>query len=277
MQKICALLAFALLLSTFQPGFAQKGGARRKPASGGAKPAQVFVYPQFKLKDGRVCRWLAEQMPLRVYVSRGGSLDEFPDEAMGASVVNVDNTSAWPDLVAKIISENPDSVKSLPVANGYSEQQFQAAIQGINMWKPFEQEGLFSFVYTDDPAEADIYVFWTHHFVNKMGLALFANDIRGYTSKYMLGPVKAVLAHPEQANFKPVVILLRTSETTDTPMPFGKLRAAAAHEFGHALGIDGHSPMATDLMSIYYGRGVLSGNDAATIRYLYRSPPDLIP
>jgi predicted Zn-dependent protease len=55
------------------------------------------------------------------------------------------------------------------------------------------------------------------------------------------------------------------------------MRASAAHEFGHALGIEGHSTNPNDLMSIYYGHGVVSANDAATIRYLYHLTPDLIP
>jgi hypothetical protein len=31
------------------------------------------------------------------------------------------------------------------------------------------------------------------------------------------------------------------------------------------------------LMSVYYGHGAISTNDAATIRYLYHLQPDLIP
>ncbi|MGC8054832.1 matrixin family metalloprotease, partial [Salmonella enterica] len=48
------------------------------------------------------------------------------------------------------------------------------------------------------------------------------------------------------------------------------MRASAGHEFGHALGIDQHSTNPYDLMSVYYGRGVVSNNDAATIRYIYK-------
>ena len=207
-------------------------------------------------------------------VSRGLSIDGFIDEELGAPVANVNNLAKWPDLVAEII-QSPETLQGLPTAPGFTPEHYQAAAQGISMWKSFEKEGLLSFMLTDDPADADIYVFWVHHFVDKMGLALFSGDIRGYTAKRSF-PYKAILAGG-RADFKPVVILLRTTEANNVSMPFLKMRAAAAHEFGHALGIEGHSTSEADLMSIYYGNGVISPSDAATLRYLYHLTPDLIP
>ena len=83
-------------------------------------------------------------------------------------------------LVASIL-ENPGKLKALPKTQGFLPQHRQAALEGINFWKAFEKEGLFSFELTDNPMEADIHVFWVNHFVNRLGLALFSNDIRGYT------------------------------------------------------------------------------------------------
>jgi len=40
---------------------------------------------------------------------------------------------------------------------------------------------------------------------------------------------------------------------------------------GHALGIEGHSTNANDLMSIYYGHGVVRLGSSA-LRYLYHTP-----
>ena len=70
---------------------------------------------------------------------------------------------------------------------------------------------------------------------------------------------------------------MRTGSQSGEPIPYDHMKASAAHEFGHALGIEGHSSNPQDLMSIYYGRGVVSPNDAATIRYLYHQAPDLVP
>jgi predicted Zn-dependent protease len=230
------------------------------------------VYPQFRSSAG-VIRWLTEQMPLKVYVSRGITLDSILDQN-NVPACNVNALDQWPDIVANCV-QKPEELKAFSVADGYNPAHFDAAIQGINAWKIFEKEGLFSFTMTDDPTDADIYVFWTNHFVNNLGLGLFANDIRGYTAKRSFW-YREIL-QGKQAKFRPVVIMLRTTDSAGHVMAPDKMRSSASHEFGHALGIEGHSTNPHDLMSIYYGNGFVSPSDAATIRYLYHLQPDLIP
>ncbi|MBN9396446.1 MAG: matrixin family metalloprotease [Candidatus Melainabacteria bacterium] len=213
-------------------------------------------------------------MPLRVYITPGLSLDAIMDPQLGAPIANIDNLPAWPNVAAQAIDQDPP-LAGLKQAAGYNQSHFQAAYEGILAWKPLQNEGIISFDIVNDPGEADIYVFFTHHFVNKLGMALFANDIRGYTSKTNF-PYKAILSGA-RADFKPVVIVLRTTDAQGQSMSPGKMKAAATHEFGHALGIEGHSTNPQDLMSVYYGRGVISPSDAATLRHLYRLTPDLIP
>lgn len=272
---LTVLIAGLTLALSYVPATAAK-----RPQVRQAAPAAA-VYPQYRLPNGQSAHWIAEQMPVRVWVSPGLSLDSIIDPATGAPVTNTANTKAWPDAVINVMQSG--QMDRLPIAQQYSEQQWQAAVQGINSWKFLEKDGLCKYEYVENPEDADVYVFWTHHFVNKLGLALFENDIRGYTAKYLL-PTSAVMQAIARNDLelirrsrKPVVILLRTAEADGTPIALGKMKASAAHEFGHALGIDGHSPFAGDLMSIYYGRGVVSANDAATIRYLYRRPADLMP
>jgi predicted Zn-dependent protease len=269
---LCMLPATAQFRTSYATQGQQQQSSGRKQAApinyGGAT-----VYPQYRSKFGSI-RWIREQMPLKVYVSHGQAVDGFIDESLGAPIANVNNLDHWPDLVAEVIS-NPEQMQNLPTAQGYTEDLYTAAVQGILSWKGFEKEGLLSYTLTNDPSEADIHVFWVHHFVDKMALGLFAGDIRGYTAKRSF-PYKAIMAGGK-ADFKPVVIMLRTTESNGATMPLGKMKAAAAHEFGHALGIEGHSQNPVDLMSLYYGRGAVSANDAATLRYLYRTTPDLIP
>lgn len=245
----------------------------QRPIMRSGSVAQNGVYPEFKSKFG-VIRWVKEQMPLKVYISQGLTLDSLLDPQLGAPYTNIDNLAGWPNLVASVV-QNQKQWHSLNRAEGFLPGHYQAALEGIGAWKVFQNEGIISYDLTNDPQEADIYVFFTKQFVDKLGMALFANDIRGYTSKTNFS-YKAVMSGAK-ANFKPVVIILRTTDQHGAPMSLGRMKAAATHEFGHALGIEGHSTNPQDLMSMYYGRGVISPNDAATLRYLYRLQPDLIP
>ncbi|MGE0262718.1 MAG: matrixin family metalloprotease [Candidatus Obscuribacterales bacterium] len=255
---------------------AGRRAVQRAQAGRGRAPAQqrgpAGVYPEFRSAHG-VIHWLKEQMPLKVWVSDGLAIDAILDPQLGAPYANTKDVAKWPDLVAHIL-DHPEKLQALPVAEGYSPQHKQAALAGINSWKPIEKEGYFSYVLTDDPMEADIHLFWVNHFVDQRGMALFQNDIRGYTSKRSF-PYKMIM-QGRQMPFKPVVIILSTTDRQGQ-LSVAKMKAAAAHEFGHALGIEGHSSNPADLMSIYYGNGSISPNDAATVRYLYKLTPDLVP
>ena len=253
--------------------YQQRSKPQRRPQAVRAPAGGAGVYPEFRSSHG-VIRWIKDQMPLRVWVSNGEAIDTILDPQLGAPYVNTQNTNVWPDFVASLL-ENPAKMQALPKTDGFLPQHRQAAIEGINYWKQFEKEGLFSYELTDDPLQADIHVFWVNHFVNKLGLALFSHDIRGYTAKRSFS-YQAII-QGKTANFKPVVVILRATDKYGKPMSYEKMRAAAGHEMGHCLGIEGHSKNPNDLMSLYYGNGSLSPSDAATVRYLYRLTPDLIP
>jgi predicted Zn-dependent protease len=268
----------ALLLCTQTTG-AQTLGLKRttrtthRAAAHATSAATGGVYQQFRGPNGVVIRWIPDQMPLKVYVAPGTTLDGIIDPVLNASYTNVDNKDHWPDLVASVV-QNPQQLQSLTTAEGYAPEHYQAAVAGINSWLRVSN-GKYSYEITQDPSDADIYVFWTNHFINKLGMALFENDIRGYTAKRSF-PLRAIQSG-KLADFKPVVTLLRTVDGAGNPLPSERMQASAAHEFGHALGIEGHSLNRVDLMSMFYGHGVISANDAATIHYLYGLTPDYIP
>lgn len=275
-----AWIALLILLAIGCPAASAKQYAASTNAAG-------VVYPQC-LYQGKVSRWIAEQMPFKVWVSHGLTLDKIIDPATGAPVTSKDNTAHWGDAVIQVVQSG--QLDKLPIAEGYSEPQYEAACRGILAWKVLEKEGLLSYDLTDNPDDADVYIFWTPRFVNKLGLALFENDIRGETSRWLL-PAQAVEEAIRNNNFdlirrsrKPVVILLRTTLADGTTMSPVRMQENATHEMGHALGIDGHSPYATDIMSASYGgpRGRdgaagPSANDLATMRYLYRHQAQMIP
>ncbi|MBX9689516.1 MAG: hypothetical protein K2X27_22595 [Candidatus Obscuribacterales bacterium] len=286
--KLVAITFLILIGHSFSPGSIPAAGAAKSkaPARKALSPAGGQVYLQALLGGSKVVRFIPQEMPLRVCISPGICIDAAGvDPSTGGPLSNVDNVSGWPKLVGDL-KNNPELFNNLPQAEGYAEQMWQAAAQGISQWKRFQNEGLFSFEISEDPQDADVYVFWTHHFVNKLGMALFANDIRGYTSKHLL-PYPAVQNALNSGNSDllkrsrlPVVMILRTTDlkgAQSTSMPLPKIVAAAAHEMGHVLGIDQHSPNPADLMHVNYGNGVVSANDAATIRFIYHRNPDLLP
>lgn len=283
--KLCfSLLSILLTLSAFTQEIeaAKRNAPAKKAAGGGGGGA---AYPQCRY-GSKIVRWIPQEMPLHVFIAHGTCLDDAgADPVNGGPLSNSDNTAGWPDLVYSLV-KSPDGFSKLSVAEGYSEPMWQAAADGINQWKRFQPEGLYSFEITNDPQEANVLIFWTNHFVGKNGMALFSNDIRGYTAKHLL-PYAAVAGALSAGNtdliersLRPVVVQLRTTSDAGAnrvPIPTGKLVASAAHEMGHVLGIDGHSTNPVDLMSIYYGNGQISPNDAATIRYIYHNQPDLLP
>jgi hypothetical protein len=266
-----AQLLFSLYLFFFNPAALASNHAPAPARS--SEHSQAHVYPEFQYA-GKTVHWLKDQMPLKVYVSPGTTLDKIIDEETGGPVCNVNNLGAWPDLAAKVL-ETPGQLQAQPMAEGFYQEYYQAAKDGIDSWNRFSREGFISFQFTADPQDADIYVFWVHHFVNKLGMELLANDIRGYTSKISF-PLDAILAG-KKVPFKPVVIMLRTTNSNHNSVPLPWMKASSAHEFGHALGIEGHSTNQRDLMSVYYGNGTISDNDAATLRYVYQRTPDLVP
>jgi len=283
---VFSLAIFALVLHPLSANAAkQHPGSRPAAGSAAGTAGGGTVYPQF-LYQGKTTRWIPQQMPIKVWVSNGLSLDQIIDPATGAPVTNTANTAHWGDAVVAVLEQG--KIGSLPQVTPFSEEMYQAAVRGVSSWKVLEPEGLYSYRLTDSPDEADVYVFWTNHFVNKLGLGLFENDIRGQTSKWLL-PAQAVLSAMQENNLdlirrsrKPVVILLRTTASDgQNMMGLRDMEAAAAHEMGHALGIDGHSQNPHDLMSVYYAQGAPYPkpglNDLATMRYLYHRQAEMIP
>lgn len=284
LPKLIKVVALMLCLVTLLPTMAN--AAKKQGGGSGARPAGG-VYPQFRSPFG-VVRWVPEQMPIKVMITHGLTISDWRNPELpemvndyGGPIASMDGLAQWPKLVKDIVQN--ERFGKLRVADNYNEDMWRAAVQGVNQWKAFEKEGLFRFELTDNPDDANVFIFWTPHFTNKMGMGITQNDTKGCTSKdiFPYKVIQQVLAgqiSPDRVDFKPVVVQLVTCERPfGPPIPLGKLVSASAHEMGHVLGIDGHSTNPVDLMCLNYGRGVVSANDAATIRFLYRSRPDVVP
>lgn len=231
-------------------------GMHLSPGLTRRKGAPVEVYPpgEPSLK-GALVRWDSTRMPLCIWISNGQKLPEVPYAALQDTRVGQ----------VKGLMKDPAQMAALPTAPGWSPTANEMVANGFEEWREFENEGLFSFCFVDDPKDAQILVFFTDRFAGSEGPG--GTSTHGMTIAKML-PTAEIQAW-EAANGRPhpqwpIVMELVMGED------LAKLQAEAAHEFGHALGIKAHSPYREDLM--YENRIVegLSPNDKATIRWLYR-------
>lgn len=200
-------------------------------------------------------RWEAKKMPLMIWISPGLKLPDCPFDQIQEIRV---------DQVTQLLQGQGDPFAGLAAVNGWTPEVNDQVAAGIEQWRQFEGEGLFSFGFTDNPKKAHILIFFTDAFRDADA-----------PSGIMVGGITSAQVYPYELSQrikiaqKPVVIELATLvNNTDE-----KMQAATAHEFGHALGIKAHSPYREDIMYADRVVNYLSPADKATIRYLYHSIP----
>lgn len=202
-------------------------------------------------------RWEPKKMPLKIWISPGLKLPEVPFNEL-------QNTRV--DMVFEMLrSETP--FLGVGQAPGWVEETNYQVAAGIERWRQFESEGLFSFGFVEDPRDAHILVFFTDMFKDAGGPG--GINVGGVTSAQVYPLSQAQQIKIAQ---KPVIIELALS-INHTPE---RLLGATAHEFGHALGIKAHSPYRDDIMYVDRVVDQLSPADKATIRKLYQSTPGYV-
>jgi predicted Zn-dependent protease len=210
--------------------------------------------------NGALVRWNPRDphcWPLRVWISPGSKLPDVPfAELMNTRV----------QLVSRLIAQ-PGALNSLTECPGFQQEMYNAVGYGIEQWKDMENEGVIKFVYTTDPYEANVLIFFVDHFLGAAGPG--GTDVHGNTvgTVYPADGLHQLSIKGQARPYTPIVIELKLNNDLE------KLQAEAAHEFGHALGIKAHSAYREDIM--YENRIVetLSPADKATLRALYRSTP----
>jgi predicted Zn-dependent protease len=206
----------------------------------------------------KLVRWEKQKMPLLIWISPGLKL---PD----CSINDIPQTRV--DQVTSMLQQPGTPFSDLNVAPGWTPEVNDQVACGIEEWREFENEGLFSFAFTDNPRDAHICVFFTDAFQDAS--APGGINVGGITSAQVY-PVAQ--AHAIKIRQKPVVIELSTLVNSESE----KMTGAAAHEFGHALGIKAHSPYREDTMNVDRVVNNLSPADKATIRWLYHKPPQMV-
>lgn len=224
-------------------------------------PAEVYNPGEPSLQH-KLVRWESRFMPLKVWISPGKKLSDKP-------ISQINQTR--PQEVLGLMKSDP-SFSSLQQCAGWTPGMSSAAAVGIEQWKEFQGEGLFSFEFVEDPTLANILLFWSDGFTGDEGVGGVSTGGNTVAVLYDANEVRAKEAanggQPLQGT--PVIIELRADES------FDKLQGRAAHEFGHALGIKEHSPFNQDLMCVNGIVRQLSPSDKATIRWLYRQRTPLL-
>src|ERR1700722_3688757 len=126
MRSIFFPLVFSglsLLLFCDLENIAMASNARHNSSHSSQNIYAGTVYPQFRSSSGSVIRWLSEQMPLKVYVAHGQTMEKIIDPNMGVAAFNIDNLGAWPDFAAAVI-ENQQQLAQLPIAEGYVPEHY---------------------------------------------------------------------------------------------------------------------------------------------------------
>lgn len=228
------------------------GGMDRAPNS----PPEVYNPGEPAVNMGLV-RWEKKKMPLLIWISPGIKLPDVPFDELQATRV---------DMVFEMLKQQQPFI-GLETARDWTPETNYVVAAGFEQWRQFEAEGLISYGFTDDPFKAQILVFFTDGFKDAGGPGGAA--IGGNTCAQIYPFAQAQQIKIAQ---KPIVIELATGiNYTDD-----RMRGAAAHEFGHALGIKAHSPYLQDLMYVNRVVNDLSPSDKATLRFLYGKQPDFV-
>lgn len=158
-------------------------------------------------------RWKKSEMPVNVYITNGLQL---PPRTGGPNL----NSGGAAQLTTMV--NNPQFYAGLARAQGYDPRYSTYVAQGFNRWSFMSNHGL-TFKVVNNPAAADIVVFWWYN-AGTPGLTL-------------------------NARTRKVIMQFDTAGLAADAEVATKLSDLSAHEFGHALGVLGHSEKGGDLMS----------------------------
>ncbi len=205
----------------------------------------------YAAKDGMITTWHRRQMPLKIYISNGLTLPS----PYGTKFLNLQELSELQEWIKK-----PGAVASLKTCSGYQPGYASQVRSALGEWSFANQERIITYQVVNNPVGANIMVFWAPKFVN---------SDRGGQTEYSV--------HPGET--RPVIIKLRVDYSPLPSSNFSQyVRNAAAHELGHALGIQSHSNLGGDLMgpTQNFQKGAISHiseNDKETLRALYSVAP----
>ena len=238
------------------------------------RPGDAQWYDPIDEKLNAYVRWNQRCFPLKVWISDGRHL---PDVS-------------WDDLVEdrvprvlQMLMRDPRAFAQLPQVDGWSDDFAQATADGFERWRELDKLGVVKYGFVDYPDQADVLVFYTNQFVGAQGPG--GTDVHGQTYGMKFTPQQVAEKLRRGERSVPVVIELKVQPSlrkfADQPdaapiaddTELERLRADAAHEFGHALGIIKHSTDFHDLMYVNRMVPAPSTADKAVLQWLYKRAP----
>ena len=183
-----------------------------------------------------------------------GTRDDFQPNYAKQMTSPVEGVDIAPKLRA---SRTRFPMKVVILNNFYLNDHYYAAVkEACSAWvkatKNLQGGGLtLSFEENENPRGADIVI----RLCNRDQIGGFA----GFTDEY--------------GNF--ALVQLAVNETNELPVTDQHLKRVAMHEFGHALGIWGHSSNPNDIMSLNEATAQPSTADINTLRLAYSPSKDV--
>lgn len=190
-------------------------------------------------------RWARKKMPLAVWIADGTMLPNH----LNKKIMDAQETM---DISQGV--KNRQYLARLQKSSFYKTPYKAALIKGIEKWNWAVRERLLSYKFVNNPAKADILIFWS-------------NELRGFAG-WAYHP--AVIPGQQYAGI--IVMNLRPIQGREVKDACHSLTFTMCHEFGHILGMD-HSPNEEDVMFARNTAENFSQGDYSSFRALYSLPP----